>query len=151
MSQHTARVVWNRAADSMEPRTYSRDHLWSFDGGVTVRASAAAGGPVPASAVSPDTVDPEEAVIAALSSCHMLFFLALAAKRGLVVDRYEDAPHAVLETKDGKAYLTTITLEPKVTWRGEAPAATVIDELHHEAHARCYIGNSLRSEVVIKT
>ena len=150
MSQHTARVVWNRSAEGMDARTYSRVHLWSFDGGTTVRASAAAGGPVPADAVSPDTVDPEEAVVAALAACHMLFFLALAAKRGLVVDRYEDAPHGTLETREGRAWLTTITLAPRVTWHGEPPAAAVVDELHHQAHARCYIANSLRSEVVIK-
>lgn len=149
MSQHTARVVWNRAAAGLDPRTYSRDHLWSFDSGATVRASAAAGGAVPADTIGPDTVDPEEAVVAALASCHMLFFLALAAKRGLVIDRYEDAPHGTLETKDGKAWLTTITLAPRVTWQGEPPAAAVIDELHHQAHQRCYIGNSLRSEIVI--
>jgi len=68
-----------------------------------------------------------------------------------VVDRYEDAPHGVLEPKDGKTSLTTITLEPKVTWHGEPPDAAIVDELHHQAHQRCYIANSLRSEVVIKT
>lgn len=151
MSQHTARVIWNRTTETMDAKTYTRDHLWTFDSGVVVRGSSAAGGPVPAAAIGPDTVDPEEAVVAALASCHMLFFLALAAKRGLVLDRYQDAPHGVLETKDGATWLTTITLEPKLTWHGDPPAAAVIDELHHEAHQRCYISNSLKSEVVIKT
>lgn len=148
--QHTARLVWNRATASMDARTYSRDHLWTFDSGVTVRASAAAGGAVPASAISPDTIDPEEAVVAAAASCHMLFFLSLAARRGLVVDRYEDAPSSELVTKDGATALGPITLRPVVTWAGDAPAKDVVDALHHEAHRRCYIANSLKSEIVIE-
>ena len=151
MSQHTARVTWSRTTETMDPKTYTRDHLWTFDSGVVVRASAAAGGPVPAATIGPDTVDPEEALVAALASCHMLFFLALAAKRGLVIDRYEDAPHGELGTRDGATSLTTITLEPKVTWHSAPPDAAIVDELHHQAHQRCYISNSLKSEVVIKT
>lgn len=150
MSQHTARLVWNRTT-AMDPKVYPRDHQWTFDSGATVRASAAAGGAVPPGTIGADTVDPEEAVVAAVASCHMLFFLALAAKRGLSIDRYEDAPHGVLETRDGKAWLTSITLEPRVTWTGDAPAAEVVDELHHQAHARCYIANSLRSEIIVKS
>lgn len=150
MSQHTARLVWTRTTETMDAKTYSRDHQWTFDSGVVVRVSAATGGAVPAATIGADTIDPEETVVAALSSCHMLFFLALAAKRGLVIDRYEDAPHGVLEAKDGATSLTTITLEPKVTWGGAAPDAAVVDDLHHQAHLRCYIGNSLKSEIVIK-
>ena len=99
----------------MDPKTYARDHQWRFDSGVTVAASAAAGPAIPPGTVGADTVDPEEAVVAALAGCHMLFFLALAAKKGLTIDRYEDAPHGVLESKDGATWLTTITLAPQVT------------------------------------
>jgi organic hydroperoxide reductase OsmC/OhrA len=150
MSQHTARLVWNRTTASMDAKTYSRDHQWTFDSGAVVRASAAAGGAVPAATIGPETVDPEEAVVAALASCHMLFFLALAAKRGLTIDRAEDAPLGLLETRDGATALTKITLAPKVTWGGAAPDAAVIDLLHHDAHRRCYISNSLKSEIVIE-
>lgn len=149
--QHTARVVWNRAATGHDVKAYSRDHLWSFDSGATVRASAAPGPGTPAGTVGPDTLDPEEAVVAAAASCHMLFFLALAAKRGLVVDRYEDAASASLVTRDGVTLLDTITLSPTITFAGDPPPASVIDELHHEAHRRCYIANSLRSPVVVTT
>lgn len=150
MSNHTARLVWSRSTATMDPRTYSRDHQWTFDGGVTVDVSAAPGGVVPAATIGAATVDPEEAVVAALSSCHMLFFLALAAKRGLTIDRYEDAPRGVLETKDGVTSLTTITLAPTVTWGGDAPAADVVAALHRDAHKRCYIANSLKSHVAIE-
>ena len=116
----------------------------------TIPVSAAAGPAVPPGTVGAATVDPEELTVAALASCHMLFFLALAAKRGLVIDAYGDDPIGVLESKDGATSLTRITLRPRVTWAGEPPAAAVVDELHHEAHKRCYIANSLRSEVVIE-
>lgn len=149
MSNHTARLVWNRTTATMDAKTYSRDHQWTFDSGVQVAASAAAGPAIPAGTVGADTVDPEEAVVAALASCHMLFFLALAAKRGLSIDRYEDAPAGVLESKDGATQFTTITLAPQVTWGGDAPDAEVIAALHKDAHKRCYIANSLKSTVVI--
>jgi organic hydroperoxide reductase OsmC/OhrA len=150
MSTHTARIAWSRSTATMDPKTYSRDHQWSFDSGVTVHASAAAGPAIPAGTVGPDTVDPEESVVAALAACHMLFFLALAAKRGLTIDRYEDAPRGVLEPKDGATWLTTITLAPTVTWAGDAPDAEVVATLHREAHKRCYIANSLKSHIAIE-
>lgn len=150
MSNHTARVVWTRSTETMDAKTYSRDHQWRFDSGVTVAASAAAGPAIPPGTVGAETVDPEEAVVAALSSCHMLFFLALAAKRGLTIDRYEDAPHGVLENKDGAVWFTTITLAPQITWGGAPPDAEAITALHRDAHKRCYIANSLKGHVVIE-
>ena len=150
MSTHTARLVWNRTTETMDPKTYARDHQWRFDSGVTVAASAAAGPAIPPGTVGADTVDPEEAVVAALAGCHMLFFLALAAKKGLTIDRYEDAPHGVLENKDGATWLTTITLAPQIAWGGVAPDAETVATLHREAHKRCYIANSLKSHVVIE-
>lgn len=150
MSQHTARIAWARGGAEFQLKTYARDHQTTFDSGVTLPVSAAAGPAIPPGTVGAGTVDPEELTVAALSSCHMLFFLALAAKRGLVIDAYDDDPVGVLESKDGATWLTKITLRPRVTWGGEPPAAAVVDELHHEAHKRCYIGNSLKSEIVIE-
>ncbi len=150
MSQHSARVSWARRGAEFQLKTYIRDHETTFDGGITIPVSAAAGPAVPPGTVGAATVDPEELTVAALASCHMLFFLALAAKRGLVIDAYGDDPVGVLESKDGATSLTRITLRPRVTWAGEPPAAAVVDELHHEAHKRCYIANSLRSEVAIE-
>ncbi len=150
MSQHTARIAWARGGAEFQLKTYRRDHQTTFDSGVTLPVSAAAGPAIPPGTVGDATVDPEELTVAALSSCHMLFFLALAAKRGLVIDAYDDDPVGVLESKDGATWLTTITLRPRVTWSGEAPAPAVVDELHHEAHKRCYIGNSLKSTIAIE-
>lgn len=148
--QHTARLVWTRGSQNFDAKVYSRDHELIFDSGTTLAASAAGGPAVPPATVGAHTVDPEELVVAATASCHMLFFLALAAKRGAVIDRYEDDPVGELETKDGATMLTRITLRPLVTWGGEPPAASVIDELHHGAHKRCYIANSLKSEVTVE-
>ncbi|MEZ4398582.1 MAG: OsmC family protein [Kofleriaceae bacterium] len=150
MSNHAARLIWTRSTETMDARTYTRDHQWVFDSGATVTASAAAGGAVPAETIGAGTVDPEETVVAALASCHMLFFLALAAKRGLTIDRYEDAPHGVLETVDRVTSLTKITLAPQVTWGGAVPDAELVATLHRDAHKRCYIANSLKSEIVIE-
>ena len=149
MSNHTARLIWNRTSPTMDLKTYPRDHQWTFDSGVQVAVSAAAGPAIPPGTVGADTIDPEEAVVAALASCHMMFFLALATRRGLTIDRYEDAPVGVLESKDGATLLTTITLAPQVTWGGDAPDVEVIAALHQDAHKRCYIANSLRSTIVI--
>lgn len=150
MSQHTARLVWSRASQSFDVKAYSRDHLVAFDSGAEIIGSAANGPSQPPGTVGDNTIDPEEMVVAAAASCHMLFFLALAAKRGLVIDRYEDEPSGVMETHGKATWLTKITLRPLVTWSGEAPAAAVLDELHHESHARCYIANSLKSELTVE-
>ena len=150
MSIHSARVSWARGEAAFEMKTYVRDHQAAFDGGVTLPMSAAAGPAVPPGTVGAATVDPEELTVAAVSSCHMLFFLALAAKRGLTIDRYEDAPHGVLENKDGAVWFTTITLAPRITWGGAPPDAEAITALHRDAHKRCYIANSLKGHVVIE-
>ena len=150
MSIHSARVSWARGEAAFEMKTYVRDHQAAFDGGVTLPMSAAAGPAVPPGTVGAATVDPEELTVAAVSSCHMLFFLALAAKRGLVIDAYDDAPSGVLESREGATSLTKITLRPRVRWGGTAPDAAVVHELHEGAHRRCYIANSLKSEIVIE-
>ena len=150
MSEHTAKLSWSRGEAEFQMKTYLRDHQVAFDGGATLPMSAAAGPAVPPGTVGEHTVDPEELTVAAVSSCHMLFFLALAAKRGLTIEAYADDPVGVLDSKDGATWLTRITLRPRVTWGGAAPDAAIVAELHHAAHKRCYIANSLKSEIVIE-
>jgi organic hydroperoxide reductase OsmC/OhrA len=147
MSTHIATVDWSRGDQSFTDGVYSRGHEWRFDGGAVVRGSSAP--PVPGS--DPAAVDPEEALVAAVSACHMLFFLAYAAKAGLTVDRYTDAAVATMGRDDrGKVSITRVTLRPDIRWGGEAPAAEVLDDLHHRAHEACYLANSIRGEVVVE-
>jgi organic hydroperoxide reductase OsmC/OhrA len=147
MSTHTATIDWSRGDQSFTDGVYSRGHDWRFDGGAVVRGSSAP--PVPGS--DPAAVDPEEALVAAVSACHMLFFLAYAARAGLTVDRYTDAAVAEMGRDDrGKVSITRVTLRPDIRWGGEAPQAEVLDDLHHRAHEACYLANSIRGEVVIE-
>jgi organic hydroperoxide reductase OsmC/OhrA len=150
MSEYTARIEWRRESDTFIDNDYSRAHLWQFDGGATVPASAS---PhiVPLPHSEPAGVDPEEAFVASLSSCHMLFFLALAVKRRYLVERYVDNPGGVLEADaDGRLAMTHVVLRPQVTFGGdEQPGAEQIDRLHHAAHRQCFIANSVRTEIEI--
>ena len=146
MSEHTATISWTRKTGSFEYDTYSRDHTWTF-GDVIVPASSA-----PEFLGSAENVDPEEAFVAALSSCHMLTFLAIAARRRLIVDRYTDHAVGYLEkNKDGKLAVTRVILQPEITFGdGTAPDAAALDKLHHRAHDECYIANSVRTEILIR-
>ncbi|WP_396594945.1 OsmC family protein [Brevundimonas sp. R86498] len=150
MSEHIATVEWVRGDQPFADNHYSRAHDWTFDGGAVVRGSSAPTSvAVPMS--DPAAVDPEEAVVAALSSCHMLFFLAYAAKAGFIVDRYRDAAIGVLgKDERGKVSMTGVTLRPVVHFSGAAPDAAAIADLHHRAHEACYIANSVRTEVRIE-
>lgn len=147
MGSYTATVVWERAPE--EPFTdnrYGRGHSWSFDGGVSVRASSSPH--VVPRYSDPSGVDPEEAFIASLSSCHMLTFLYLAAKRGLVVNRYADTAEGVMAKNDaGRFWVSQVTLRPRIDWEGSAPQADIVHDLYHAAHAECFIANSVRTEV----
>lgn len=148
--EYRATVSWRRGGDDFLSKRYSRKHVWSFDGGVSVPASAAPGS-VPTGSWAADAVDPEEAVVAAVSSCHMLFFLAFAAKDGFVVDAYEDAAlGAMSKNERGKLFISQVTLAPAVTFGGDKrPSADEIAALHRRAHEECYIANSIRAEVTI--
>lgn len=151
MSEHTATVEWRRGDQAFTDNRYARAHDWRFDGGAVVRGSPAPTSvPIPMS--DPAAVDPEEALVAALSSCHMLFFLGYAAKAGFTVDRYLDEPVGVLgRDADGHTWMTLFTLRPAVDFSGEVrPDAVQLDALHHRAHAACYIANSVRGEVRIE-
>ena len=147
---YTANIVWTRGDQPFVDRKYSRAHEMRFDGGTVVPGS-----PAPEVVKPPmsraDAVDPEEALVAALSSCHMLFFLELAARAGFRIDRYDDAAEGELaKGADGKTWVTRITLKPTVTWSGaKRPASADIAGLHHMAHDLCYIANSVKSEVII--
>lgn len=142
-----ASVLWERGAgEAFTDNKYGRGHTWSFDGGVSFRASSSPH--VVPRYSDPSGVDPEEALVASLSACHMLTFLHLAAKRGLVVNRYEDAAEGVLEKKEnGRFWVSRVVLRPKIAWEGEAPSRSVSDELHHLAHEECFIANSVRTDV----
>jgi organic hydroperoxide reductase OsmC/OhrA len=147
MSEHTATIAWRRETPDLAYETYNRDHDWSFDAGITVRASAN-----PAYLGSENCVDPEEAFVASLSSCHMLTFLALAARKRYVVDAYEDRAVGILD-KDSAGHLamTRVTLRPQVTFSGEkVPGPEELRQLHERAHHACFIANSVKTEVVVE-
>ena len=149
MSEYVAEILWERdpAQDFLGNR-YSRKHLLRFDGGIEVPASSAPSSvPLPMSEAA--AVDPEEAFVASLSSCHMLWFLAIAAKRQFVVDRYVDHAVGVMARNDqGKMAMTRVTLRPQVTFSGaRPPSRDELEQLHHKAHEECYIANSVKTEV----
>lgn len=150
MSDHIATVEWRRGDQPFADNSYSRAHDWMFDGGAVVRASSAPTS-VPAPMSDPTAVDPEEALVAAVSSCHMLFFLALAAKGGFVVDHYRDAASGTLARDDrGRMSMTGIVLRPAIAWSGTEPDAETLADLHGQAHRLCYIANSIRGEVRVE-
>ena len=147
MSEHSAVIRWRRTDDDFEYATYSREHTWSFDGGESVKASSA-----PVFKGDPSCVDPEEAFVASLSSCHMLTFLGLCTKRRIVVNSYVDAAVGSMQrTSEGAMAVTRVVLRPKIEFGGDgAPDEGVIAELHHDAHKYCFIANSVTTEVVVE-
>ncbi len=151
MSTYTATIRWSReGAEGFAKGQYSRAHEWAFDGGAVVPASAS---PhiVPKPWSDEAGVDPEEAFVASLSSCHMLFFLDFTRRAGFVVDAYADeAEGEMAKREDGRMWMSQVTLRPRVSWAGEAPDEAALAELHHKAHEACFIANSVTTEVVIE-
>lgn len=150
MFKYRAKIIWKRAEDErFVDNKYSRGHQWEFDGGVTVPASASPDiVPLPYSVES--NVDPEEAFVASISSCHMLVFLDIASQQQYVVDKYIDNPIGIMK-KDaiGKLSITRVTLRAQVTFSGEKqPSVDEIEKLHHQSHELCFIANSVKTEVV---
>ena len=148
MSQYTAVITWERNGAVFTDNRYSRGHRWNFDGGVEVPASASPRVvPLPLSVA--DAVDPEEAFVAALASCHMLWFLSLAAKQSFLVESYRDEAIGVMaKNADGKLAMTQVTLRPRVMFAGDKrPSAAQREAMHHEAHERCFIARSVKTEV----
>lgn len=150
MSEHKATIQWTRTGDEFLKGKFSRAHTWTFDGGLVVPASSAPTAvPVPYS--NPANVDPEEAFIASISSCHMLTYLWVAYRGGFIVDSYEDeAVGAMTKNEKGIFWVSLITLHPKITYSGEkVPTAEDIERMHHQAHEYCFIANSVKTEIKV--
>ena len=150
MSEHKATISWKRTSPDFLKGKYSREHTWTFDGGATVPASPSPSVvPVPYS--NPANVDPEEAFVASVSSCHMLTFLYLASQQGFQVDSYDDeAVGAMTKNDAGVPWLSAITLHPRIAYGGERrPASAEEEGLHHAAHEQCFIANSIKTEVKV--
>lgn len=149
--EYMATVTWTRGeGEAFSDNRYSRGHRWSFDGGVDIMGSAS---PfvVPLPLSREDAVDPEEAFVAAASSCHMLTFLSIAAKKRFVVDRYEDKAVGVMTPNEkGKLFVSKVTLDPVITFSGDkVPTPEQIADMHHLAHNECFIANSVLTEIVV--
>ena len=145
MSEHRASVEWSREGRDFVYETYSRRHRLRFEGGITVQGNAAPAN-IPRTVPPAPGVDPEQAFVAALSSCHMLWFLHLACQRKFVVDRYVDEAVGTLAGN----WIAKVTLRPVVTFSGKAPSDEEHRALHHKAHEKCYIANSVKSEVLVE-
>jgi len=151
MSTYTATIRWQRGADGdFAKGQYSRAHEWAFDGGHVMPASASPHiVPEPWSDLA--AVDPEEAFVASLSSCHMLFFLDFSRRAGFVINNYVDEAEGELaKGADGRMAMTRVTLRPRVEWQDEGPDPAALADLHHKAHEACFIANSVKSEVVVQ-
>jgi organic hydroperoxide reductase OsmC/OhrA len=152
MAEHKATVRWTLPGDgdAFLKGRYSREHTWTFDGGVTVPASPAPS-VVPAPYSNPAHVDPEEGFVASIASCHMLTFLYVAMREGLVVERYEDEAVGVMRKNErGAVWVAAVTLHPRIVYGGEKrPTAEEVDHLHHLAHEQCFIANSVKTEIRI--
>ena len=151
MSEHKAIIQWQRTSPDFLTGKYSREHTWTFDGGLSVPASPSPS-VVPLPWSNPAGVDPEEAFVAAISSCHMLTYLYLSSRQGFQVDSYHDEAVGVLTKNErGVPWVSLVTLHPQIIYSGaKLPAAADEDYLHHLAHEQCFISNSIRTEVTVK-
>ena len=152
MSRHVATVAWARDGARFTDNRYSRAHVWRFDGGVEVPGSSSPHAvPLPYSRA--DAIDPEEAFVASISSCHMLWFLSIAAQRGFTVDDYVDEAEGFLERDaEGRMSVTRVNLRPRIAWSGErVPTGGDVAAIHDEAHHECFIANSVKTAIAIGT
>ncbi|MHC4219882.1 MAG: OsmC family protein [Planctomycetota bacterium] len=147
MSEHRVTVLWERGGRDFTYEVYSRDHTWDFEGGAAISASAA-----PGYRGTPDLVDPEQAFVASLSSCHLLTFLALAAKKRFVVDSYTDTATGYLgKNEDGRLAVTKVELRPTIQFAGDKqPSYEELTELHERAHDLCFIANSVTTAISVE-
>jgi len=150
MSSYQATVQWQRGDAEFSGGLYSRGHSWHFDGGIEVRASSSPQVvPPPRSVV--EAVDPEEAFVVSLSSCHMLWFLSIAASAGLIVDSYRDEAIGTLsKNEEGRLAMTKVVLRPQISWGSAEPSPDQLTELHERAHHACFLASSVKTEVVIE-
>lgn len=151
MVEHLATIRWKCEGTDFLKGKYSREHTWSFDGGITVPASPSPS-VVPTPWSNPRNVDPEEALVASISSCHMLTFLWLASRDGFEADSYEDAAVGVMTKNErGVYWVSRVTLRPKILWGGsKIPTPDELTRLHHRAHEECFIANSVKTEIVVE-
>lgn len=146
MSEHHAGIRWQLSQGSFADKSYSRDHTWHFKGGQQLAASSA-----PSYAGNPDCVDPEDAFTAAVSSCHMLTFLAVAAVKGFEVESYVDEAVGILDKNtEGRMAMVKVSLRPQIRFKGRQPSAEELAMLHERAHKGCFIANSIQTQVVIE-
>lgn len=152
MSEHKAVIRWNRNGPDFVKGKYSREHTWTFDGGATVPASPSPS-VVPAPWSNAANVDPEEAFVASISSCHMLTFLWLVSREGFQADSYEDeAVGVITKNERGVPWVSAVTLRPRIVWSGEKlPTPADLEQLHHHAHEQCFIANSVKTVVTVET
>ncbi|HEX3717524.1 MAG TPA: OsmC family protein [Verrucomicrobiae bacterium] len=150
MSEHKAIISWTRTSPDFLSGRYSREHTWSFDGGVTVLASPSPS-VVPTPYSNPAYVDPEEAFVASISSCHMLTYLYLASREGFQVDSYNDESVGVMtKNEKGVPWVSSVALHPKIIYSGDKlPTPADEERLHHAAHDQCFIANSVKTEVTV--
>ena len=146
MSEHHAHIDWERESEDFRHDSFNRSHVWSFEGGQRIEASAAA-----AYQGDRERIDPEEAFVASIASCHMLTFLSVAARKRLVVDRYRDAAVGKLADKgNGELAVTQIVLHPRIDFAGDPPSAEELARLHELAHKHCFIANSVTTKILVE-
>jgi organic hydroperoxide reductase OsmC/OhrA len=152
MSEHKAIIQWNCAGPDFLKGRFSREHTWTFDGGATVPASASPS-VVPAPYSSAAAVDPEEAFVASIASCHMLTFVWLASRSGFAIESYRDeAIGTMTKNERGVPWVSAVVLRPAIEWSGEKrPTPEDLDRLHHQAHEQCFIANSVKTEITVAT
>lgn len=150
MSEHKAIIQWAFSGADFLKGKFSREHTWTFDGGVTVPASASPS-VVPAPYSSVAAVDPEEAFVASIASCHMLTFVWLASRAGFSIESYRDEAVGVMTKNErGMPWVSAVTLRPEIVWNGEQlPTGEDLDRLHHQAHEQCFIANSVKTEITV--
>lgn len=151
MSEHKATISWKRSGEDFLKGKYSREHTWTFDGGAVVTASSSPS-VVPTPYSNPAGVDPEEAFVASLSSCHMLTFVYLAGRQGFQVDSYDDTAVGTIAKNERRIpWVSTVRLNPKIVYGGaQRPTAAQEEQLHHEAHEQCFIANSVKTDVLVQ-
>lgn len=147
---YTAETIWERGEQNFTDNLYSRKHILRFDGGISIAGSSSPlVVPVPFS--EPNAIDPEESLVSAISSCHMLWFLSIAVKNGFIVDSYHDTAIGIMKPNERKKYwVSSVTLQPKVIFSGtEMPNSEKISQMHHEAHDECFIANSVKTDIEV--
>lgn len=148
--EYSATIRWTLDGSNFVENRYSRGHVWLFDGGIEVPASASPS-VVPLPLSRENAVDPEEAFVAAIASCHMLTFLSIAAKKRYAISRYEDRAVGVMtKNENGKLFVSRVTLDPTIEFSGDKiPTPEQLAELHHLSHLECFIANSVLTDVVV--